>query len=97
MRTTPEDLIEHVQDELSFIQFVSSLAEDWETEAEMEREKPSPPYGPGALGWYNGTIGAFLEAASACGTDHLERGGMMPGANPWRIAAEILLAGKYYE
>lgn len=97
MRVTPEDYIENVVDEMSFLNFLNVLSEDWETSAEIEKKTPSPPYGSFALGWQNGTIGMFLEAAAACGLDNQSQGGIMPGANPWRVAAEIMLAGKYYE
>ena len=97
MHQRPEDLLESVTDEMSFLGFLKALSDDWETERAMEEKNPSPPYGPGALGWQNGTIGQFLESASACGIDNQNKGGISPGSNPWRCAAEILLAGKYYE
>jgi hypothetical protein len=97
MNKKPEDLVEKVIDEESFLRFIEALSQDWEAERAIEEKTPSPPYGSGALGWENGTIGAFLEAASACGFDNQSKGGILPGSNPWRSAAEILLAGKYYE
>ena len=97
MTVRPEDFIDRVNDELSFIEFLGLLSADWEASAEIEREKPSAPYGALALGWQNGSIGSFLEAASACGFDSLPRGGIMPDTNPWRVAAALMLAGKYYE
>ena len=65
MRKTPEDCLEEVVDEATFIDFLRALADDWEEEREIEKTKPSSPYGPGALGWENGSIGTFLDAAIA--------------------------------
>ena len=97
MYIKPEDLVEKVVDEKSFLQFIEALSIDWETERAIEEKSPSSPYGSGALGWENGTIGAFLEAASACGFSHLNDKGHSQDSNPWQRAAEILLAGKFYE
>lgn len=97
MHMDPNDQVEHVKDEASFIEFLNVLAKDKEAEDLIEETNPSPPYGPGALGWENGTIQMFLEAASACGKSCLKKGGVAPGKNPWRVCAEILLRGKYYE
>jgi len=91
-------LEEEVSDEESFIRFVVALAEDWEDERKKEASHPSSPYGPGANGWENGTIGAFLEAASAWA--QASKGGTQfysPPANVWRRFAQILHAGKFYE
>jgi hypothetical protein len=91
-------LIDTVEDEPSFLRFVAALAADWDEERRLESENPSSPYGAGALGWENGSIGAFLGSAHAWGestskgTDFYQ----VP-VNPWRRAAEILFAGKFYE
>jgi hypothetical protein len=87
-----------VSDEASFIRFLAALADDWEHERRKEAVAPSSPYGPGANGWENGTIGAFLESAAAWaestanGTPFYET-----PDNPWRRCAQVLLAGKSYE
>lgn len=92
------ELADAVDNEEGFLRFVAALAADWEAERKIEAETPSSPYGCGALGWENGSIGAFLEsahawaAASANGTPFYK----VP-ANPWSRAAQILLAGKFYE
>ena len=91
-------LLDAVSDEASFVAFVTALAEDWEDEREKEKRTPSSPYGPGANGWENGTIGAFLERAAAWAED--SAGGMQfyqVPTNPWRRCADILHAGKFYE
>jgi len=53
---------------------------------------------PGRNGWENGTIGSFLERASACGMAHLRTAASnRQPDNPWRRAAEIVYCGKIYE
>ncbi|MBF2973102.1 hypothetical protein HKT52_26525, partial [Pseudomonas aeruginosa] len=56
------------------------------------------PFGPSPLGWENGSIGGFLDAAATWGED--SRDGL-PGysrpENAWRRAAQLMLAGKFYE
>lgn len=54
-------LADQVDNEESFLRFVSALAADWEEEQRIEAVKPSEPYSSGALGWENGTVGAVLE------------------------------------
>ena len=91
-------LADQVHDEQSFIEFVAALSADWEEEREIESKSPSSPYAAGALGWENGTIGAFLERASSWaeasvnGLKFYEK-----PSNSWRRAAHILHAGKFYE
>ena len=99
-------LADAVVDELSLIRFVFALAEDWEDERRKESVTPSSPYGPGANGWENGTIGAFLESAASWADSTrlgladrtpLGQPPYQPPDNPWRRCAHILLAGKFYE
>jgi len=97
MAETPEQAINKVVDQETFLNFIQALSEDWEAETKIEKEKASSPFGPGALGWENGTIGGFLEAAAAYGQDHMGRGKSPSETNTWRAAAAMLLAGKYYE
>ena len=59
-RISPEDYLDSVFDEKTFLEFLLILSEDWEKHAAIEETTPSLPYGTGALGWENGTIGAFL-------------------------------------
>ena len=86
-------LLEEVNDEQSFLRFVDALRADWELERELEKANPSPPFSAGATGWENGSIGQFLEAAVAYASDSPDVG----TANPWRRAAHIVYAGKFYE
>ena len=57
------EALESVADAASFLAFARLLAEDRVNEVRMEAASPSQPYGPGANGWENSTIKAFLEAA----------------------------------
>ena len=91
MEDTLSQLAEAVTDEVSFVRFLRALAEDYEADATANQ--PASPYGPGPLGWENGSIGAFLESAAAWAEAKRQ-----PSApNPWRACADILLAGKSYE
>jgi hypothetical protein len=71
------------------------LSADWNDERSKEAVAPSAPYGPGANGWENGTIGAFLERAAAW-AEASQRGTSFheSPSNPWRRCAHILLAAK---
>jgi hypothetical protein len=73
-------------------------ASDWGDEQEKEKVASSSPYGPGANGWENGSIGAFLGAAAGWGMASINglRFYQKPD-NPWRRAAQILYMGKIYE
>lgn len=87
-----------VSDEDSFLAFLNSLREDREAERTIEVSHPSSPYGPGALGWENGSIEAFLDAAFSWGI--ASRKGTVAyqvPSNPWCRAAQIICAGKFYE
>lgn len=91
-------LADGVTDESSLIEFLSALAGDREDELTKEANNPSSPYGPGANGWENGSIEAFLGAASAWAEG--SKNGMpyyTPPTNPWTRMAQILHMGKIYE
>lgn len=90
--------LNRVCDEESFIAFLGTLSEDWFDEQRKEAANPSSPYHPGANGWENGTIGSFLEAASACGLANLRSlNSQGRNDNPWHRAATIIYSGKHYE
>jgi hypothetical protein len=74
------EILSKVNDEETFCQFLSALSRDWYEEQEIESVSPSGPYAPGALGWENGTIGAFLDAASVAYTAAVKR--PTPGRGP---------------
>ena len=91
-------LADSVHDEKGFIDFLYALAADFNAEREIEKITPSNPYGPGALGWENIRVDHVLESAARWGEDSID--GMSAyekPTNPWRRAANIMLAGKFYE
>ena len=90
-------LLESVHDETTFVAFVDALASDFAMEQELEKQNPSSPYGPGALGWENGTVDSVLGAAAAWGHSSSLRGETSSVPNPWKRCATILYAGKWYE
>lgn len=92
------ELLERVNDEQSFIEFIEALGADFASERVLEKTTPSSPYGPGALGWENGSVDTFLDAAAAWATaSNMRSGSNVPVSNVWRRCAGILLAGKLYE
>jgi len=92
------ELADGVCDQRSFLQFVRALVADREDEIIKGREKPSSPYGPGANGWENGTIEAFLDAALRWAEDsEFGKSERVPDQNPWRQFSIFLYCGKTYE
>jgi len=91
-------LADAVHDEETFLQLLSALCLDWKEEQSLEAGNPSGPYSAGALGWENETIGTMLDAAASWGasTIHGAQHYEKPD-NPWRRAAHIIHAGKFYE
>jgi hypothetical protein len=94
MLQNPSDALETVHDAASFVEFVRVLGEDFASESAKEGDPAS--YSPGANGWENDTIDAFLGAASAWAQD---QAGVDPSqyGNPWRYCAQVLYMGKIYE
>ena len=88
-----EALLDDVNDEQSFLRIVDALRADWELEQKLEKANPSPPFSAGATGWENGSIGQFLDAEVAFAKDRPDDS----ASNPWRRAALIIFAGKFYE
>ena len=88
----PEDLIDSVIDEVSFVQFLQALAVDF-AEDLREAQPSHSAYAAGPRGWEHGKVDAYLEAAAAWAQARPAK----PSANTWRRCAEILLAGKYYD
>ena len=98
MTVNLQTILESVADEQSFLQFMQALTEDWEDEQKSEQASPSSPYGPGANGWENGTIGAYLDAAASRGEASINGLAVYEKpTNPWKRAAQILYMGKLYE
>jgi hypothetical protein len=92
---TPEELLDRVTDRNSFIAFVSALAAERQEAQRLERQEPIRYQLGGALGWQNGDIASFLEAALC----YFESGPYhQPEAVPnWRVFAEFLYCGKIIE
>lgn len=92
--------LQEVNDERSFLRFVTSLGHNRADEVAKEATSPSSPWGPGANGWENGTIESFLLAAATwagASAKGLELADYEVPSNPWKRCAEILYAGKTYE
>src|SRR5712671_5774898 len=91
MATNLQSKLDAVCDEESFIAFVATLARDRADEVAKEKVHPSSPFGPGANGWENGTIEAFLDAAAAWAA--ASKNGLQfyqKPPNPWKRCADIL-------
>ena len=93
------EALEKVNDEASFLVFAKALLADREDEVRKEKIKPSSPYGPGANGWENGSIEAYIESAIAWAEDSNFGKSQEPGIqeNPWKQFAVFLYCGKIYE
>lgn len=93
-----DELLKTVENEQSFIGFIEALGMDFAEERLLEKTSPSSPYGPGALGWENGSIDTFLDAAAAWATASSSSSPVSASrSNVWQRCAAILLAGKFYE
>ena len=92
------DLRDKVNDEKTFLQFLTALMKDREREIELEKENPSSQYDAGTLGWQNITIEGFLESAIAWADDtDINAKNYSKAENPWARVAQIIHAGKTYE
>ncbi|MBC3832180.1 hypothetical protein H8K33_11710 [Undibacterium amnicola] len=93
-----QELLGLVDSEESFVRFIEGLSQDWYDAERKEAESPSSPYGRGHNGWENGTIGGFLESASAWAQAPKNGAELYKKPeNLWRRAAEIIYMGKIYE
>ena len=92
------ELLDAVKDEATFLAFANALRRDRIDEETAELASPSSPYGPGANGWENQTIGDFLGGAIAWAesTNVGLTQGLDP-SNPWKRFADFLYCGKMYE
>ena len=98
MPENPNDLLDLVKDEATFLAFVEALRLDRIEEKEREHVSPSSPLGPGANGWQNQTIEQFLGAAVSWAEDTdvgLTQG--LDPTKPWKRFAVFLYCGKIYE
>ncbi|RWD68120.1 hypothetical protein [Mesorhizobium sp.] len=93
--------LDSVQDLPSFVRFIDALHKDRE-DADRKEAARSAGSHSSWNGWENGSIADFLEAAVAWATtwtDDSRRGdpAHLVDENPWKAAARIIYAGKYYE
>ncbi|RUV75313.1 MAG: hypothetical protein EOR30_21640 [Mesorhizobium sp.] len=90
-------LLEKVQDLPSFVRFIDALSKD---RKDADRKEATTPAGldTGWNGWKNGSLSTFLESAVAWFEDN-GRGdpAFLARDNPWKAAARVIYAGKYYE
>jgi len=93
--TSPESLLENVNDRESFIEFVNALADERDRAQEIERAHPERYMVDGAFDWKNAEIGSFLYAA----LDYFDdKPFHKPEAEPsWKMFAEFLYFGKIIE
>lgn len=75
---------ERVRTRADFIRFVKALRDDWKR-ADRGPADENP--------WRNETIGDLLDAIAAFAADSP----ILPDEADWRLAAELLYAGKIYE
>lgn len=79
MATDLYALAEQVEDEAGFLRFLAALAADWEEDRRLAAANPPKPFGPSPLGWENGSIGGFLDAAATWGEDSATACRAIPG------------------
>ncbi|QND61423.1 hypothetical protein HB778_26630 [Mesorhizobium huakuii] len=85
--------LDQVEDLPSFARFIDALRKDREDADRKEAARPGPS-DPGWNGWRNDSIRDFLESAVAWAET---KPAHLADENPWKAAARILYAGKYYE
>ncbi|CDX24867.1 conserved hypothetical protein [Mesorhizobium sp. ORS 3324] len=90
-------VLNDVRDLQSFLRFLDALRTDREEADRRQVLDPAGPYG-GWNGWENYSIATFLDSAVGWAEDN-RRGdpGFLANENPWKAAARIIYAGKYYE
>jgi hypothetical protein len=86
---------ERVHSKESFLEFVSLMAADCESDA---AETPDP-FGRGSTGWEHVTIADFLHtiAAWSASSSGLTGQPFIAADASWRSFAEMLHSGKFYE
>lgn len=98
MEVDVADVLNDVCDERTFVAFLAALSRDFAAKRTIEASRPSSAYGQGALGWENGAVDTFLEAASAWADDTATNPLLNPAEeNAWQRCAKIVYAGKFYE
>ncbi len=94
---SPDDLVDDVVDQDSFIAFLMALADDFARERMLDAADPPSPYAAGQCGWEHGTVDGVFEAAASWGDATRHRWPAEGDANIWSRCARILLMGKRHE
>ena len=97
MKPELDGILDKVHDRASFLEFVKALQLDREDEIEKEKVNPSPAFGPGANGWENWTIEAFLDAMHAWANEPFDGQHPVGEKATWKNFARLLYAGKFME
>lgn len=98
MKKKLHEYLDLVKDEKTFLKFVSELKMNRENSIEKERQKPSRPYAPHALGWENISIESFLDGAISWAEDtDFGKSQGLSNDLPWKKFAVFLYCGKIYE
>ena len=93
--SSPEELLDKVVDQKSFVAFVWALADERERAQQIERENPKSYPVDGALNWKNGDIPSFLGAALYLLEKTRDE---EPDEQPsWKLFADFLYHGKIIE
>lgn len=89
-------LLENVNNRQTFLIFVKALIQDCREADELAKQNPEKYQWVGTLGWENGSVETYLDAALAC-----FEGGKWREEKPeeinWKKFAEFLYGGKIYE
>lgn len=98
MATDLYALAEQVEDEAGYLRFLAALAADWEEDRRLAAANPPKPFGPNPAGLGERQHRWLPRCRRDLGED--SRDGL-PGysrpENAWRRAAQLMLAGKFYE
>lgn len=89
-------LLEEVNDRETFIIFVKALIQNRREADELEKQNPEKYRWSNVLGWENGSVDTFLDAALSCFEDGKWRE-EKPEEITWKKFAEFLYGGKIYE
>lgn len=96
--TSPSELLELVCDKDSFIRFLIALSKERKMADELLKAEPQKYRYTSVIGWENGSIDTYLDAAAAWLEDNWEIF-QSEGRSEisWRLMAGVFYAGKIYE
>jgi hypothetical protein len=90
------ELLEEVKNRETFVAFVSALIKNRCDADELRQQNPEKYKWSSVLGWENGSIDTYLDAALSCFEDG-KRQDDKPEEITWKKFAEFLYGGKIYE